>query len=658
MQPPELPSNEAARLRELKALGILDTPADASFDDISELVRHVAGTEIGIISLVDSDRQWFKSCVGLPLGQEQSPRSVSFCGHTILQREPLIIEDAHQDPRFVDNPLVQGEPWIRFYAGFPLITDTHFAIGSLCAISRHPHRLSPDQIESLRRLAGLTVQHMQNLRDASIERDRQLKLAPQMLPGLLRDDLRSLEQLISRDQMLAMLDLILGMETDAKFSLLRCRFRDYERVSATFGGLVAEEFINEGARRLIIALPRGASVARFADTELVVLLPFGDDGQDMERVAERIIALTGQAYRNGQHSLSLAVSIGIATYHHNYETVEAILSDASIAVQMARRTSGSSFRFIDAESRLIARENYRIESDLRDALQGKLLELHLQPIIALADAEPIGFEALARWPRGEQLLAPSSFIPMLAEAGLTAELDLLIIEKALAAMPLLARPVPQRQMRVSVNLSGLLLEDGEQQQRLLALIDDNPFPPGWSLQVEIVEDAFQAKTELFERFLAALVARGVVIAIDDFGTGYSSLTRLISLPIQMVKLDRAFVQNLDASTDSGRTLLRTMIVMLRDLGLSITAEGVETASQRDWLHAHGVSAAQGFLFHRPMSVSEAIALLETLHYRPRALAVDPQRLQAVRRRLRSNFWRRPFLDRFGPGSAGSDRRQP
>jgi EAL domain-containing protein (putative c-di-GMP-specific phosphodiesterase class I) len=163
--------------------------------------------------------------------------------------------------------------------------------------------------------------------------------------------------------------------------------------------------------------------------------------------------------------------------------------------------------------------------------------------------------------------------------------------------------------------------------------------------VEIVEDAFQARTELFECFLAALVARAVVIAIDDFGTGYSSLARLISLPIQLVKLDRAFVQNLDAPADSGRTLLRTMIVMLHDLGLSITAEGVETTSQRDWLRAHAVSAAQGFLFHRPMSVSEAIALLETLDYRPRALAVDPQRLQAVRRRLRSDFWRRPSQDR-------------
>jgi diguanylate cyclase (GGDEF)-like protein len=644
MSSPETPANELERLRELRSLEILDTPADPSFDDISELVRRVAGTEIAIISLVDHDRQWFKSCVGLPLGQQQEPRSISFCGHTILQREPMIIEDAFTDPRFADNPLVQGEPGIRFYAGFPLITDNQFAIGSLCAISRQPHQLKADQIDSLSRLAGLTVQYLQKFKNSALERDRQQRLVPQMLPGQIRDDLRSLNQLISRDQMLKMLDLILAMETDAKFALLRSRFRDYERVSATFGGLVAEEFINEAARRLLISLPRGASVARFADTELVVLLPFGIDREDLERVAERIIGLASQTYRNGQHSLSLAVSIGIATYHNNYQSVEAILSDASIAVQMARRASGSSYRFIDAEARLTARENYRIESDLRDALQLKQIDLFLQPIVALEDAEPIGFEALARWLRGDQLLSPGSFMPMLAEAGLTAELDLLIIEKALAAMPLLARPIPQRQMLVSMNLSGLLLEDGVQQQRLLALIDDNPCPPGWGVQVEIVEDAFQVRTDLFERFLAALVERGVVIAIDDFGTGYSSLARLISLPIQMVKLDRAFVQNLDVPSDNGRTLLRTMIMMLKDLNLRITAEGVETEAQRQWLQSHGVTAAQGFLFHRPMPVSEAISLLETLNYRPRALSVDRPQSNAGRPHLGLPFWnRRPWI---------------
>ncbi|MFM7674779.1 MAG: GAF domain-containing protein [Synechococcus sp.] len=138
MRFPAIPEDEQARLQELRGFGVLDIPAAPDFDDITEFTRRVAGTEIGIITLVDEDRQWFKSCVGAPLAQQQTPRSISFCGHTILQRDPLIIEDALEDPRFADNPLVVGEPRIRFYAGFPLISPNGFALGSLCAISRSP----------------------------------------------------------------------------------------------------------------------------------------------------------------------------------------------------------------------------------------------------------------------------------------------------------------------------------------------------------------------------------------------------------------------------------------------------------------------------------------------------------------------------------------
>jgi len=654
MQPPALQANEPPPPESLRELGLQESGADPGCDDITELARHLAGTEIGLLSLVDSDRQWFTSCAGLPAGLEQTPRSSFFCAHTILQREPLIIEDTLQDPRFADHPLVLGEPGIRFYAGFPLITESQFAVGSLSAISRQPQRLRPDQIEGLKRLAALTVQYLQQPCRSGPPANERVAGVIDPLPAASRAGLRSLEHLISRDQMLQMLDLILAMETGASFTILRCRYRDYERVSATFGGLVAEEFLNEAARRLLTALPRSTSVARFADAELVVLLPFGAEPPEVERLAQRIMALAGQPYRNGQHSLTLAVAIGITLCTNNFGSVESILSDTSMAVQMARRSSGSSYCFIDADSRLIARESYRLESELRDALQTKQLEAYLQPIVDLASADPIGFEALARWPRGEDVLAPGRFLPMLVESGITAELDLLIIEKALAAMPLLARPVPRREMRVSVNLSGMLLEDGEQRQRLLALIDDNPCPPGWTLQVEILEDAFQATQACFDHFLAELVQRAVLIAIDDFGTGYSSLARLTSLPIQTVKLDRAFVQNLDGPADSGRTLLSTMITMLHDLGLSITAEGVETASQQEWLLQHGVSAAQGFLFDQPMPVSEAINLLDSLHYRPGAIAVDPRRLQDVRRRLRRRPWRLPFLDRRQSG-AGSER---
>jgi diguanylate cyclase (GGDEF) domain len=648
MDVPAIPDDEAARLQELRSYGVLDTDANPHFDDISELARRVAGTEIGIVSLVDENRQWFKSCVGAPLGQQETPRQVSFCGHTILQRGALIINDALQDSRFADNPLVTGDPGIRFYAGFPLITSNGFVLGSLCAISRRPHQLSAEQIDSLGRLASLTVQQLQVLRESALLSAAQEGLGEERLAGRKQEQLSSLERLISRDQMVQMLALLFGMGLGSPFTLLRCRFRDYERVNATLGSSLAEQFINEAARRVLAAVPKTASVARFAESELVVLLPYDVEEAQIQDVAERLIAFANQVYRHGLQSLSMAVSIGIATYRNNYKSVEALLADTSMAERMARHAPGSSFRFIDADARVAARETYRLESALREGLAAKDLEPFLQPIVDLGSGEPVGFEALARWRHEGKVLQPDSFLPICAETGLTGDLDLLIIEKTLAALPLLAQPIPLRPMTINVNLSGVLLEDGDQRQRLLRLVDENPLPPAWTLQVELVEDAFQDTSAAFDDFLNALVSRGVLIAIDDFGTGYSSLARLIYLPINGVKVDRMFVERVGENDDSPRLLLRTMLTMLNDLGMAVTAEGIEQPAQRDWLIDHGVSKGQGYLFDQPLTLTEAVARLRRIHYRPKAIPVEPARIWAARRRrLLRNLLLKPLAGVLG-----------
>lgn len=632
MDAPANPEDEAPRLQELRSYGVLDTDADPHFDDISELARRIAGTEIGIVSLVDENRQWFKSCVGAPLGQQETPRQVSFCGHTILQRDPLIINDALSDPRFADNPLVTGDPGVRFYAGFPLITSNGFVLGSLCAISRRPHQLSPEQIDSLRRLSSLTVQQLQVVRESGLLTNVQRGLGEEPLASRPQEQHSSLERLISREQMVQMLALLFGMGLGSPFTLLRCRFRDYERVNATLGSSLAEQFINEAARRVLAAIPKTASVARFAEAELMVLLPYDVEEAQIQDVAERLIAFANQVYRQGLQSLSMAVSIGIATYRNNYENVETMLADTSMAERMARNAIGSSFRFIDAAARVAARETYRLESALREGLAAKDLEPFLQPIVDLSSGEPVGFEALARWRYEGKVLQPNSFLPICAETGLTGDLDLLIIEKTLAALPLLAQPVPQRPMTINVNLSGVLLEDRDLRQRLLRLVDDNQLPPAWSLQMELVEDAFQDTSAAFDHFLNDLVSRGVSIAIDDFGTGYSSFARLISLPIQSVKVDRTFVDRIARSDDSPRLVLRTMLTMLNDLGIAVTAEGIEQPAQRDWLIDHGVTKGQGYLYAMPLTLTEAVAKLRGIRYRPRAIPVEPARVWAARRR--------------------------
>ena len=182
-----------------------------------------------------------------------------------------------------------------------------------------------------------------------------------------------------------------------------------------------------------------------------------------------------------------------------------------------------------------------------------------------------------------EIITPSGFLPISQLAGLSGELDLQVIEKALKACHELEIAAPGQSLRLSVNLSALLLENEALRNRLLHLIRSTPLPPGWQLQVELVEDYLQINDSELGSFLNILRQEGVSIAIDDFGTGYSSLSRLHNYPVQTVKVDYSFVRRIDALQKPSNQLLKTIQTLGRDLSLEVTAEGVETEAQRTWL---------------------------------------------------------------------------
>jgi GAF domain-containing protein len=194
MLAPTIPENEEQRLATLHGLQILDTPPEERFDRLTRIAQRVLDAPIAIVSLVDSDRQWFKSCQGLDA--TETPRSISFCGHTILGDKAFVVPDAALDPRFADNPLVAGAPHIRFYAGQPLKANNGSRLGTLCVIDYKPRHPSQADLDVLRDLAAL-VENELNLLDTSEIKDSQLRDSEAILSATINTALDAIVQIDS-----------------------------------------------------------------------------------------------------------------------------------------------------------------------------------------------------------------------------------------------------------------------------------------------------------------------------------------------------------------------------------------------------------------------------------------------------------------------------
>ena len=603
-----IPSNDAARLQELRSYGVLDSPDEQVFDDIGALVRDIAHTPIGIISLVDENRQWFKSCIGLDA--KETPRNISFCGHTILQRTPLIIEDALNDPRFCDNPLVLQEPHIRFYAGFPLIASNGLALGSLCAVDQQPRQLQPHQIQAMERLARLAVQQMELKRQTRLlaqAHEARQEQEPHSESLRLSSDLFT-----SKEQLLSMVELMLSQSSQACFGLIRLEFKELRRIAGALGEATAGVLREAQRERLAQVLPDNASCCELTDQEWLVLAPFLATESQLCDLAAAITQQLHPPVGLAQQLLSSPVAVGAALFQGNYNSVNDLLSDAAIALRNAARRPGSHYSCIDLASRIQAQQDLELESELRQGLRTGQLEPHFQPLFDLKTQQVKGVEALARWRRSDgELVMPSLFLAAAERADLLGQLDLQMIRQSIAATHAMARVQPAQEMVLSLNLSGALLESEALLTQLFALIDTEPLPQGWQLQLEMLEGSVQQAEDEIARTLHQLHQRGVLLAIDDFGTGYSSLSRLNRFPFHSLKVDMSFVKLLDAPEQPSNRILEVIQAMAEALDLHTTAEGVETEGQRQWLERHGFEWGQGYLLAKPMPLQELLNLLLT-----------------------------------------------
>lgn len=389
-------------------------------------------------------------------------------------------------------------------------------------------------------------------------------------------------------------------------------FLDLDRfkpINDSLGHAAGDRMLKDVAMRLASCVDEDDTVARMGGDEFTFLLhPSADRDEVLTRaihVADRILASLTEPFVLSGREFFVTASIGIALSPQDGNDISQLMKNADTAMYHAKERGKNNFQFYQAEMNARALERLELESDLRYALEQQQFVLHYQPQF-LSDGKTLtGVEALLRWQHPDRgLIPPGDFIPALEELGLVVEVGDWVLGEACRQINRwraqgLAVP------KVSVNLSARQFASGRLGQRIAAILDASGVPPS-CLELELTESILMRDVGEAMRILESLKRLGPSIAIDDFGTGYSSLNYLKQFPIDVLKIDRSFVDGLPAGEQDAQ-IARAIIAMAHSLKLSVIAEGVETRAQLDFLREHGCDEVQGFYLGRPVPAQELTA---------------------------------------------------
>ncbi len=382
---------------------------------------------------------------------------------------------------------------------------------------------------------------------------------------------------------------------------------NFKTINDTLGHAVGDQFLSVIAKRLSSTVRDNDIVARLGGDEFVVVLAEVTDPNDVTAVASKIIDVLSQPIETSKHSLRASASIGICFYPEDGEDRGALMQSADIAMYHAKKAGKGSFHFYDAAMMAVASARLESERALREAVEQQAFVLHYQPQLDHSGQHPVGVEALIRWqkPDGE-LVPPALFIPLAEEIGLINTIGEWALRKACHTMA----SWHQRGLSglcVAVNLSAVQLGNPALPQHVASALRDSGLPSA-ALTLEITESVAMQDPQTSIQRLESIRELGVRLAIDDFGTGYSSLAYLKRLPLNYLKLDRAFVEDLEMDSNDAAICAAT-IGLAHNLGLSVVAEGVESAAQHQFLAALDCDTYQGYFFSRPLPEEQALVWL-------------------------------------------------
>ena len=393
--------------------------------------------------------------------------------------------------------------------------------------------------------------------------------------------------------------------SDGQWAFLLLDLDRFKEVNDALGHPIGDSLLKAVASRLRLSVREGDTVARLGGDEFAILQASPSGELDCDALARRIIEILAEPFEINGHSLSVGASIGIAFAPKDAAEPDELIRNADLALYRAKSTGRGRHHFFEPDLDLQMQARRALEQGLRVALTDNEFELFYQPIVNLATDRICSFEALLRWnkPR-EGRIAPSAFIEVAEESGLMVDIGRWVMRQACleaAAWP--------GELQVAVNVSPSQFKSRQFLPMVKEALAESGLPAA-RLELEITETVvLESGSGAFE-ILRQVHDLGVRLALDDFGTGYSSLTNLRQFPFNKIKIDRSFVSDISKGTASSCAIVRSVAGLGISLGMTTTAEGVETQDQLDQVRTMGCTEMQGYFFSPPRPAKEVLALLQ------------------------------------------------
>jgi diguanylate cyclase (GGDEF)-like protein len=388
---------------------------------------------------------------------------------------------------------------------------------------------------------------------------------------------------------------------DERTVLMFIDLDNFKAVNDTLGHDIGDELLRLVSRRLSETLRFGDVLSRIGGDEFGIILENVNQAGVAALIAEKCLTKLADPIHIHGHDIHIGASIGISVYPDDATDMHALLKYADTAMYYAKNGGKNAWRTFTPSMRDDAHKRFKLDNNLRRALERDEFVLHYQPQVDLKTGDIVGVEALIRWIHPQLgMVSPSDFIPVAEDTGVIVAIGEWVLREA--CRDLKHWHEQGYALRVAVNLSGRQLKENNLVAAVLAALREADVDPCW-LELELTESMLMdASPDIIDR-LHALTDAGIQLSIDDFGTGYSSMSYLKTFPVRALKVDRSFVRGLPQDPEDA-AITRAIIAMARSLRMEIVAEGIETQEQHDFLRAHGCDKSQGYLYGRPCAAAQ------------------------------------------------------